>query len=434
MATTWYVDMAVGNDGNAGTSPGVGNAWKTLAKTQSNPIVAGDKVYVKGSADYTETLTIAVVGTAAAPVVFEGYTASPGDGGLATINGQSPTRTTGMTPAAGSNFIIFKNFRFTNHTGVGCGNATADYFTYKHCEFDNNGGSGLNADQNCLFEGCYAHDNGSNGFDVGAFTAFICCISTNTPGNGFHSEGGTYYKCIAFSNDGNNFDSTLATYHILLDCVADGDVDASNTGFSIAASYGNSQVAMVNCVAYDNAVGISSNTDLNNERSISRNNLVNANGTAYTNFQTFTGEVTAAPGFVSEATQDYTPDTGSPLIGAGFGPETNAWITQTGDASDIGAMDEVASGSCTYPDVGDVRDGVVYGGGIGTLELPIEDDVEDAVGYGEDGTEFTGTMTLPAEVDVKDTVQYGADGIEFTGSLVGGGGVTAYHLMFGGQL
>jgi hypothetical protein len=401
---TYYVDMAVGNDGNLGTSEGAGNAWKTLGKTQTAPIAAGDKVYVKGSADYTETLTIAVVGTAAAPVVFEGYTGSPGDGGMATVNGAA-ARATGLTPAAGSNFHVFKNFRFTDHTGVGAGNLSGDYFTYKKCRFDNNGGDGLNADQSCLFEGCYAHNNGGDGFDVGHTTAFICCISNANTANGFGSEGGTFYKCMAFSNGGVGFYTQLNTYHIFIDCVADGDAKDTNEGYDLSVAYTSAQLVVVNCVAYDCTAGFVSNASLNTERSISRNNLVNANTTPYTNFQTFTGEVTAAPAFVSEATQDYTPDVGSPLIGAGFGLETNAWITQTGDASDIGAMDEVGGGGPTdYPVETDVRDLVDYNFGTQTGELivPVVTDVR--LGVDVDTPATHGTLIVPGPTDVRDGI------------------------------
>jgi len=395
--------MAVGDDANLGTSPGVGNAWKTLGKTQTAPIAAGDKVYVKGSADYTETLAISVAGTVTAPIIFEGYTAAPGDGGMATVNGAA-ARTTGLTPAAGSNFYVFKNFRFTDHTGVGAGNLTADHFTYKKCEFDTNGTDGVEADQNCLFEGCYAHGNTGIGFRVGGFTAFICCIS-NSNSDGFSAEGGTFYKCIAFSNSGNGFTSILAMYHVFIDCVCDGDAKDSTEGYDIAAAYQASQVVVVNCVAYDCVTGVVCQVGLETERSVSRNNLVNANTTPYSNFATHIGEVTTAPAFVSEATQDYTPDVGSPLIGAGFGPETNAWITQTGDASDIGAMDEVGGGGPTdYPVETDVRDLVDYNFGTQTGELIVPAVTDVRLGVDVDTPATHGTLIVPSPTDVRDGV------------------------------
>lgn len=50
--------------------------------------------------------------------------------------------------------------------------------------------------------------------------------------------------------------------------------------------------------------------------------------------------------------------------------------------------------AASYPAVGDVQTGVVYGGGTGTLDLPAEADVRSGTGYGEDGTEFTGTLSV----------------------------------------
>jgi hypothetical protein len=50
--------------------------------------------------------------------------------------------------------------------------------------------------------------------------------------------------------------------------------------------------------------------------------------------------------------------------------------------------------AASYPAVGDVQTGVVYGGGTGTLDLPAEADVRSGTGYGEDGAEFTGTLSV----------------------------------------
>jgi hypothetical protein len=62
-----------------------------------------------------------------------------------------------------------------------------------------------------------------------------------------------------------------------------------------------------------------------------------------------------------------------------------------------------STGSGTYPPVGDVDQGVIYG---------------------PNGNDFTGTLEQPAEADVKAGVQYGAGGTEFTGTYAGGGGNT----------
>ena len=61
--------------------------------------------------------------------------------------------------------------------------------------------------------------------------------------------------------------------------------------------------------------------------------------------------------------------------------------------------------SGTYPPVGDVDQGVLYG---------------------PNGNDFTGTLEQPAQADVKLGVQYGANGTEFTGTYAGGGGSSGY--------
>ena len=45
----YYVDSLLGNDSNAGTAPGSGNAWATIAKAVATA-VAGDVCNIKASA------------------------------------------------------------------------------------------------------------------------------------------------------------------------------------------------------------------------------------------------------------------------------------------------------------------------------------------------------------------------------------------------
>src|SRR5687768_852739 len=56
------------------------------------------------------------------------------------------------------------------------------------------------------------------------------------------------------------------------------------------------------------------------------------------------------------------------------------------------------AGSCDYPAVGDVQEGVTFGSGsfTGILDVPAAGDVRLGVGYGAGGTEFTGTLAVPS--------------------------------------
>jgi hypothetical protein len=84
------------------------------------------------------------------------------------------------------------------------------------------------------------------------------------------------------------------------------------------------------------------------------------------------------------------------------------------------------TGSGTFPPVGDVDFGVVYGPNgndfTGTLVQPSQNNVRVSISYGAGGTEFTGNVVLPAASDVASGVGYGANGTEFTGSSSGSGG------------
>src|SRR5438045_3319431 len=112
-----YVDGAVGNDSNAGTSPGAGNAWATIAKLLAT-MAGGDTGYVKASANYD-------IGTGLSTTVDDfnkiarvvGYTSSITDRGKATIRATS--NMTGLTVGTSGN--VFENFTIdaNGHTGLG---------------------------------------------------------------------------------------------------------------------------------------------------------------------------------------------------------------------------------------------------------------------------------------------------------------------------
>jgi hypothetical protein len=107
---TYYVSAATGSDADSGLTEAL--AWLTVDKAM-NTVTAGDKVWVKADGNYAELVTIDTAGTATTPIVFEGYTTTPGDGGRATITG-SGARANCMVSSltAGTHvYYIFKNFR-----------------------------------------------------------------------------------------------------------------------------------------------------------------------------------------------------------------------------------------------------------------------------------------------------------------------------------
>src|ERR1043166_3462426 len=110
---TYYVDGAVGNDGNAGTSQGSGNAWATIAHALSS-ISAGNIVYVKASGTYSISSGLNhTVGNFDGPRTrIIGYTTSPGDNGQATIqltSGDTNAVNLSGTGQTWENFIVDAN-------------------------------------------------------------------------------------------------------------------------------------------------------------------------------------------------------------------------------------------------------------------------------------------------------------------------------------
>ena len=127
MAGPYYVDVAVGHDANAGTSEGAGNAWASWRKA-ADTVVAGDHVHVKASGVYSaadgENDCICLIdtpGTLNTPIVWEGYYATPGDGGIVTLDADVNTLANAIrTDMGGGNvFHVFKGFVMTGATSHG---------------------------------------------------------------------------------------------------------------------------------------------------------------------------------------------------------------------------------------------------------------------------------------------------------------------------
>jgi hypothetical protein len=122
---TYYVDGAVGNDSNAGTAEGSGNAWATINKAATTA-AAGDTVHIKASATYTLTSaqTFTNSGNATSgPIIYRGYTTTPGaDDGRPLIT--SSTNGITLFNISGKSMLKFQHLKFT-HTAATRGHAFA---------------------------------------------------------------------------------------------------------------------------------------------------------------------------------------------------------------------------------------------------------------------------------------------------------------------
>lgn len=129
---TYYVDGAVGSDANAGTSPGTGNAWATIAHGLST-MAGGDTLNVKSSATYNETVTLTPpAGTSLALTRVIGYTATPGDGGQVTVKAAAATANWQLINPN----LILRNFIYDFNATATAGffsNGSNLYLTIENC-------------------------------------------------------------------------------------------------------------------------------------------------------------------------------------------------------------------------------------------------------------------------------------------------------------
>lgn len=324
--TIYYIDAAVGNDANAGTAEGAGNAFATLGAAEA-VIVGGDHVYVKASGTYTENLVLTnSFATSADTVIFEGYTTTPGDGGVAT-----------MDPASGvaissnfltRNFRIWKNLRLTGAT-YGYQDDSGDYAMFINCEFDNCSTDGVLCDNYATFINCSFHDNAQNGVQCDQFASFINCVSYGNGGSNYLTWGGIYINCLSFGMPSaasqacigqNSNSSPYVVYGCTLDAEGDTLVDGVHAN-------GGATAAIINNIIIDAAVGI----DLTGSTAM-RNcifhdyNLFNGCATDVdADFDNTEGNnITGSdPLFTDEAGDDYTLTSGSPAENAGMATRTS---------------------------------------------------------------------------------------------------------------
>ncbi len=336
---TYYVSDATGDDVDTGLTEAL--AWATIDKAM-NTVAAGDTVYVKADGDYLETALIDTAGTSSSTITFEGYTTTPGDGGQATVDGESTRAICIGDTISSALFYVFKNFIFTRAT-TNNANIDGSELIFKNCTFLSATGDGYAGGAFTRFENCLFDSNGAAGIDgSGALFAIGCRFDNNTA-EGIEASAGIFIFDCTFSGNGADAIECLGgtnTVTLVLRCTVDGDGKNTNTGIDLGSSF-SARALVVNNIVYDCVEGI----DCASQGTffISRNNLLNNNTTDYpgSRFQTFEGEVTTAPQFEDEASGDYSLGSASPAKNAGFDGYLQNGSTQR---ADIGAIESTAAG------------------------------------------------------------------------------------------
>ena len=324
--TTYYVDTANGSDSNAGTSEGSGNAWKTIQKAM-NTLAAGDQVYVKATGNYNEQVDTVTTGSSSNPVRIEGYTTTVGDDGQVTIDGQS-TRQYGVYVNSGTgNYYEWRNFTFKNATTAGFYGSMNAFTTWINCRAEDNGGSGFVQDNNTCCVNCTSINNSGLGFDADSKCIYIGNVSGNNTDHAYYAriEGcESAYKNVAYGLASGKVCFNLTKCYGLYA----NTMDADNLGghmFSAPSTDGN--IGVADNVFYDGGNPMSMHAAYGYMGyAVEVNNLINSCGSRTGGTSaSIVNEQTGAPGFEDEANDDYTPGSGSNLLGNGVIP--GSWTT-----------------------------------------------------------------------------------------------------------
>jgi hypothetical protein len=388
-----------------------------------------------GQANNYFNITATLTDSTSGPVVWEGYTSTPGDGGMATIDGGS----SGITLA----YIIgaeheFRNIVFANSSTSGAyyGMRTSGSAIIRHCIAHTSGRCGFYADGNgtVIYDECEAYDCGKAG-GVQPFSS----------GFGYHGNGlMVLVRCYSHNNStagAGGFGNDSGYGIVAVQSIADSN---AAQGWEESSGY---PISLVNCDAYNNGgdgikVGGAlhlSNCNLVKNTGWGINKLAAGHGTiSNCGFGAGTqanggGTVSSVVGthvagtvnYASGVTPWVAPTTGNFSInlaaaeGVGRGSFTQTGNSKTGTVGypDIGAAARVFQ---TIPANTDVRYGVTFGASgaaIGLLSMPtsgtatgVEDTVSDAcvvlgdhygIGGTRTGTASSGGGFAPEESSIK---------------------------------
>lgn len=378
--------VTVSTTAKSGTAPGtaasgvsinVGGVWKgpdgaedfpfgfiTSAQVDASSNLA--RVNLKNNAQYD--VSAGLNHNVAGPLVFQGYTSTPGDGGRAVIDGGSGAAYTLLTVSGtvvtiadiqcqnnGTTGFISRSVlgsgvgvRFlrcvaANVRGQGFA-ATSDGVMFIDCEAYNinqdSGGAngGFVLSDGCVALRCISHDNSvtsSQGFTIGNQAIAINCIADSNASHGFAiTAASVVIGCVSYNNLGNGINISGSFNLLVENCIL-----SSNNLYGIQAfSSANGQgVLMRNCAFYNNTSG----------------ETANLNSDLVAGSITLTGDP-----FTDPADGDFrlnaTAGAGDDCRGAGIGTFTQTAASYSGTVGypDVGAVQHQDAGGGTQLIVG----------------------------------------------------------------------------------
>jgi hypothetical protein len=164
--TNYFVDPSGGDDGT-GTGA-IGAPWQTVQHALDNIVqnaTDGDRVNVKDSADdvLSGALNLGSYGSPAlgAPLMFQGYTTTQGDGGIGGLDRNGGGAMYSSTAIDGFHFVDMH----LHNPGAGNTLFTLDnWHRFYNCEIEGPGATGINGDDAITAVNCYFHNFSNTGF------------------------------------------------------------------------------------------------------------------------------------------------------------------------------------------------------------------------------------------------------------------------------
>jgi hypothetical protein len=168
-----YVDPAINADSGTGTSGDPFGDLEYAIEQTTHDTTNGTRVNIKAGTDevlaaalqtaLADTVTTpAWVGFKTAPIIFQGYTTTAGDGGKGGISGGGSV---GIMNGAVLDYVLFVDLHLHN-----CGSQAIidldNFCSVINCELDNTTGDGIHLDADGLISGCYLHNIGGVGAEL----------------------------------------------------------------------------------------------------------------------------------------------------------------------------------------------------------------------------------------------------------------------------
>lgn len=352
-ASEIYCDYGLGDDAAGdGTQ---GNPYKTMQKAHDVMKASGQgtdtTVWLRDTAPYEEDVKVEqeTTATPSLPLVIEGYTDTPGDGGIATFDGTNTKdfgfRLEDSSADTDTYYWVVKNIEFKRYIDrAWYGQFGAGFIAdviFQHCRFGNNG-TGVRGAQNYSFLDCWFHDNSTavdGSWLIGGCVA-RCIVEDNGIGlNMSKPTSNSIWNSLFIGNR----DYNISSHHgmPIVNCVIDGKNKASALGVRYP---GDCIPKIINTIILDCDVGVQGVIAGAEELSAIFNSCFYLNTDDFTQGAAKrTGCIFADPLFVDRDNKDYGIESTSPCKEAGLDLKSYDFYNSTASKVDIGLLQEARS-------------------------------------------------------------------------------------------